>query len=196
MHRQSAQRWRQSALIAAGAVLALGSFWLLQMVSRDETALQASQGGAEPDYFVDHFSAVRMSRTGLPAYIVSGVKLTHRPDDDSSEIAQPFVRKLTPGQPPTDMRAEHARIDQNNSRVQLNRNVVVERAAGPGVQYLRLTTPALTVFPDADRMQTAQPVEMRLGASVLTGIGMQADNAARQVDILQRLRITYPPAPR
>lgn len=195
LRRQRAQRRRQGALLAAGAALALASFWLLQVMDRGG-APQPGQVPGEPDYFVDNFSVVRMAPTGLPGYIVSGIKLTHHPDDDASDIVQPFMRKMTPGLPPTDVHAARARIDQNNSRVQLDGDVLLERAAAPGVQYLRLETPALTVFPDAERMQTAQPVRMNMGSTLLTGVGMRADNAGRQVDIAQRLRITYPPVPR
>lgn len=195
MHRKTVQRARLAALMAAGAVFALGSFWLLYVVDRDG-APQGGPGRGESDYFVDNFSVVRMTPAGSPAYLVSGARLTHHPQDDSSDIERPFVRKLNDGQAPTDVRAERARIDQGNSRVLLSGNVTVERAASAGARPLRLTTPELTVFPDLDRMQTDAPVEMVSGGARLSGIGMTGDNAARRIEIAHRLRLTYPPAPR
>jgi lipopolysaccharide export system protein LptC len=195
MHRNAAQRARLAIFITLGALFALGSFWLVQVINGNGTGLQLERGSGESDYFVDGFSIVRMAPNGLPAYLVSGARLIHHPHDDSSDIEQPFVRKLTPGLPPTDMRAEHARVDQNNSRVVLTGNVRLDRPAAPGVKNLNLKTPALTVFPDADKMQTDQPVEILHGTARLTGTGMAADNGARQIDIAHKVRITYPPAP-
>lgn len=196
MRKQAAYRWRIGATIMAGVVFALGSFWLVQLMNRNGPDAKSDPRLNEPDYFVDNFSFVRMTPTGQPAYIVSGAKLTHRPLDDSSDIERPFVRKLSPTLPPMNVHAERGRIDQDNSRVQLNDKVLIDRAAGPGVQSMSLKTEALTVFPDADRMETALPVELLLGATRVTGVGMSANNATSQIHITQQLHMTIPPAPR
>lgn len=196
MHKRTAHRWRLGASILVAALLALGSYWLVLVMNRADQDIRAAQQGNEPDYFVDNFSVVRMDPLGHPAYIVSGVKLTHRPLDDSSDIAAPFVRKLSPGLPPTDMHALRGRIDQDRSRVRLDGSVLVTRAAGPGVQNLELKTEALTLYPDTDKMETALAVQMLLGTTLMTGVGMDADNAARQVHIAHQFRLTRPPAPR
>ena len=191
---RTAHRWRVTLTLGIGTFFALGSFWLVQVMNRGGLDLQADPRRNEPDYIVERFSFVRMSKTGQPSYIISGAKLTHRPQDDSSDVELPLVLRLS--DQPMNLRAERAHIDQDNSRVQLLGNVKVDRPAGPTVQKMRLTTPTLTVFPDLDRMETDQPVQMVIGDSVLTGTGMVANNATRQVDIAQKLHITYPPAPR
>ena len=194
-NQRSALRWRLTLTLLVGTFFALGTFWLVQVTNRSGAQMQADARSNEPDYFVERFSFVRMSQTGQPSYLISGTRLTHRPLDDASDVELPIVHSLTPGQPPMTMRAERAHIDQGNSRVQLNGQVKVDRPAGPAVQKMTLATPALTIFPDLDRMETDQPVEMTLGSSLLTGTGMVANNATRQVEIAQRLHLTYPPAP-
>ena len=194
-NQRSALRWRLTLTLLVGTFFALGTFWLVQVTNRSGMQLQADARSNEPDYIVERFSFVRMSQTGQPSYLISGARLTHRPLDDASDVELPFVRSLAPGQPLMTMRAERAHIDQGNSRVQLRGQVKVDRPAGPAVQKMTLATPALTIFPDLDRMETDQPVEMTLGSSLLTGTGMVANNATRQVEIAQRLHITYPPAP-
>lgn len=194
--QRTAHRWRILAQILFLSLLGFGSFWLLQVINREVGGGSAEPRRNEPDYFVHNFSVVRMDKSGKPSYIVSGTKLSHVPADDSSDIEQPVMRQFSPGKPPTEIRADRARIDQGNSRVQLNGNVSVDRAAGATVQNLNLKTEALTVFPDADRMETDLPVEVLLGRSRLTGTGMAANNATRHIDVAHRVRITYPPVPR
>jgi lipopolysaccharide export system protein LptC len=196
MRKRHPQRWRTALTLAGAVVFALGSFWLLQVLNQKGQDGGVEQPRNEPDYFVDNFSVVRMGADGKPAYIVSGVKLTHRPLDDSSDIELPYIRKLSPATPPMDVRSLRGRIDQDNSRVQLNGNVVLDRPAGPGAASMNLKTEALTVFPDADRMETDQPVVLLQGASRMSGVGMRANNATGQIEVAQQLRITIPPPPR
>ncbi|HEV7817399.1 MAG TPA: LPS export ABC transporter periplasmic protein LptC [Janthinobacterium sp.] len=190
---RTAHLWRLMFTILALTFLALGSFWLMQVMNQGRNGAPSDPRRNEPDYFVNNFSFVRMAKTGQPAYIVSGILLTHRPIDDSADIDKPFMRQLTPGQPPLDMHATHAHISDNNSRVQLNGNVIIDRVAGGTVQNMRLTTEALTVFPDSEEMQTDLPVVMTLGKSVMTGVGMKANNGTGRIEVMHNVHITYPP---
>lgn len=188
-----APRWRMIWTVLGAVVFALGSFWLLQVMNKGDQDISASKKLDEPDYFVTNFSLVRMDLTGKPSYIVSGTKLTHYPADDSSDIDQPFVRKISPELPPMDMRAELAHIDQNNTRLQLTRKVEIDRAGSPKAQRMSLKTEALTIFPDEERMETTAPVDLLMGDSHITGMGMTANNATSVVTVPQSLRIVYPP---
>ncbi|MES2739467.1 MAG: LPS export ABC transporter periplasmic protein LptC [Pseudomonadota bacterium] len=192
--QRTAHRTRLLLTILAGVLLAFGTFWLGLVMEQSGAGKRADQRN-EPDYIVDRFSFVRMNQTGQPGYLISGTRLTHRPLDDSSEVEQPFMRSLKPGEPPMDMHADRARIDQGNSRVQLNGNVLVDRAEAPNIKRMAMRTEALTVLPDEDRMLSDRPVAIRVGDSLMTGIGMAANNATRQIDIAERMRIISPPVP-
>jgi len=188
-----APRGRMILTVLGAVFLALGSFWLLQVMNRGEQDINASKKLDEPDYFVTNFSLVRMDLQGKPSYIVSGTKLTHYPADDSSDIDQPFVRKISPELPPMNMRAELAHIDQNNTRLQLSRKVEIDRAASAKSQRMSLRTEALTIFPDEEKMETTAPVDLLMGDAHTTGVGMTANNATSVVTVPQSLRIVYPP---
>lgn len=194
MRKRTAHRWRLTLTILFGTFFAFGTFWLVEMLNRSGEEMQADLRLNEPDYIIDRFSFVRMSEKGLPSYIISGDKLTHRPLDDSSEIDKPVVRSLAGDQPPMYMQAERGRVDQNNSRVKLMNKVQIERPPVGANQRMRLTTEELTIFPDEDRMETDQPVQMALGSSTASGTGMKANNATREVHLAGRGTIVYPPA--
>lgn len=193
MRKRTAHRWRLSAILLTGVVFACGSFWLVQLVNQGGRQAQADSQRNEPDYIIERFSFVRLDKAGQPSYIIAGDKLTHRPLDDASDIEHPTVHSLGGEQPPMNMRADLAHVDQDNSRVKLSGNVHVLRPATPASQAMALTTPALTVFPDDERMETDQPVQMQLGASSAAGIGMKADNATRQIELGGRGQIHMPP---
>lgn len=190
---RTAHRWRLSLTLVAGVAVAFGSFWLVQLLNRSADELQADKRLNEPDYIVERFSSVRLGKDGKPNSIVAGDKLTHRPLDDSSELDKPVVRSMGAGKPTTDMTSNTARIDQGNTRVTLKGDVRVERAAAGKSEPMTMTTQAMTVYPDDDRMETDQPVHIVQGGSTMTATGMQANNATRQYHLQGRGSMVFQP---
>ncbi|GGY23417.1 LPS export ABC transporter periplasmic protein LptC [Pseudoduganella albidiflava] len=194
-NQRTAHRYRLSIGMILALLGALGSFWLLELMNRAGEDMAAGIKVDEPDNIVERFSYVRMTETGQPSYIISGDRLTHRPSDDSSEIDNPVVRSLSGDKPPMDIRARHARVDQDNTRVTLTKDVDIHRAASPTTRDMHMVTEKLVIYPEEDRMETDLPVRMESGGATATGIGMQANNATRQVQ-LGRGTIVYPPRAR
>lgn len=192
MRKRTAHRWQLTVIMTVGALVAFGSFWLVHMVNQAGQQAVEDQHRNEPDYIIDRFSMVKMNKTGQPAYIVSGDKLTHRPIDDSSDIDKPYVHSLAGDQPPMNIHADTAHVDQGNTRVKMNGNVDVVRPATPKADALRLMAPTLTVYPDEERMETDAPVELAVGASTAHGVGMTANNATRQIELGGRGTMTMP----
>ena len=100
MRKRTAHRWQLTLIMLVGVFVAVGSFWLVQVVNQAGQDEQTDPYRNEPDYIIDRFSLVRMNQAGKPAYIISGDKLTHRPVDDASDIEKPFVHSLSGDQPP------------------------------------------------------------------------------------------------
>lgn len=192
VNKRTAHRWRLLGVMLAGVFCALGSFWLLEAMRRED---DVRMGGPhnEPDYIVENFSFVRMSEAGQPSYVVSGKRLTHRPDNDISEVEQPVVQSMTDEHPRMTMTANNARIHHGMNQVDLIGSVDVARPATENIQAMRLRTDALTVLPDEEVIKTDRPVEMQLGAATVRGTGMVANNATQQVHLASRGQITYPP---
>jgi lipopolysaccharide export system protein LptC len=194
MRKRTAHRWQLTLIMMIGVFVAACSFWLVQVVNQAGDEAQADKFRNEPDYIIDRFSLVRMNKEGQPSYIISGDKLTHHPIGDSSDIDKPFVHSLAGGdQPPMNIHADTAHVDQGNTRVKLNGNVDVVRPASEKTQAMRMKTPTLTVYPDEERMETEAPVDLTLGDSTAKGTGMQFNNATRQVQLGGRGTITMPP---
>jgi lipopolysaccharide export system protein LptC len=193
MRKRTAHRWRLSLTMLVFVLIALGSFWLVEVVNKNGQDMQADAHRNEPDYIVGRFSFVRLNKAGQPAYIISGDQLTHRPVEDASDVDKPVVRSLSGDQPPLHMHAERAHIDQDNSRIKLIENVHIEREGSATAQPMDLRTQALTVFPDDDTMETDQPVQMRSGDATASGIGLHANNATRQLELGGRGHLTIPP---
>lgn len=195
-HVRAAVRFRLSIVLALGAALALGSFWVLEVMHKSVNDSLPDLPRNEPDYYVEKFNMVRMSETGQAQYNISGMRLTHNPADDTAAIKLPVVNNLSRDRPPMTSVAERAMVDRNNSKIHMYDNVNIDRPATAASEHFHLKSDYLLILPDDDVMQTDGPVEITLGRSKLTGTGMLANNATRQLRLTSNVHATYqPPAP-
>lgn len=171
--------------------LALGSYWVLEIMRKDGLDADSATERSEPDYFVDNFRFVRMSQSGQVEYRISGSRLTHHPSDDTHQIIDPVITSLGKERSPLTARSERALIDRNQARIHMYDNVRIDRDATPSSQAMRLTTSYLLFLTDEDIMRTDRPVEITLGQSRLTGIGMVANNATRQLQLGENVHALY-----
>lgn len=194
-NKRTAHRWPLIGLLLGGTFLALGSFWLTQVLHDPETDGGPAKS-SEPDYIVENFSYVRMSPLGQPRYVISGARMAHRPDLDVSDIDRPVMLSLTTDRPHTTITANTAKVLHAQNQVDMMGNVVVQRPAGPASQALHIHSEALTALPDDDIVKTNLPVEILLGAASLKGVGMVANNATQTLHVASQGEYISPPRPR
>jgi lipopolysaccharide export system protein LptC len=84
-------------------------------------------------------------------------------------------------------------VNQDQNQIDMAGNVDISRPAGKTTQPLRIRTEALTVLPDEDIAKTDKPIEMKLGAASVNGVGMVANNATQQLTLGGRGQLIYPP---
>ncbi|MES2900110.1 MAG: LPS export ABC transporter periplasmic protein LptC [Pseudomonadota bacterium] len=193
MHKRTAHRGWLLLTITVGAMIAFGSFWLVELINRTDPRIDPDAFKGEPDYIVENFSVVRMTPEGKPRYLLSGAKLTHHPHDDTSDVVKPLMKNVAPGAPPVTIRANTARVRHVENQVDLMGAVDILRPATPAAQFLHLETEALTVFPDEDRMASDHKISVKLGTASIVGNGVRANNATRLLQFGGRGQIVYPP---
>lgn len=193
--KRTADRFRLLVLISLAATLALGSFWMFEVMRRGIDVTLPVVARSEPDYTVEEFSLVRMSKTGQARYNIAGAKLTHYPQSDSYEIAQPLLKSFSAGRPPMTLRAERAVADPGHNKIHLYDNVHVDRPVSSASEHFHLKSEYLLVLPDDDVMQTDKAVDITFGTSHLTGVGMFADNATREFRLAGDVRGRYQAVP-
>ena len=195
MRRRTGNRYRMLLLLGLGIGLALGSFWLLEVMQKSAVGTQPIALNNEFDYYVDNFNFVRLSKTGEARYNIAGTRMIHRPLNDTYEITLPVVHSLSQTAPPLTMRSQRAMVEPNSSKIHMYEMVNADRPASASTDHFHLKTEYLLILPDDDVIQTDKPAELTLGTARLTGIGMYANNATREFRLAQRVHGIYPPRP-
>lgn len=191
--QRSSDRVRLAMFVVLAIALALGSFWILEVVRKGLNESMPNIPRNEPDYYVEQFKFVRMTHTGQVHYAISGARLTHNPQDSSFEIQQPIITSLSDNQPPITARADRAVSEQSNSKVHLYDNVIVNRPASGTTEHFQFKSDYMLALPDDDVVQTDKPVNIALGTSTLTGTGMYANNATREFKLMSKVHGFYQP---
>lgn len=192
---RSVWRFRILTILALMIALALGSFWLLEVMRRAINDVTPKAARTEPDFYVENFNYVKLSPSGQAQYHFSGTRLTHNPQDDSYDIQHPVVSSISPERPPMTMRSERAHVNSDNSEVHMYDNVHIDRPASAQGGHLHITSDYMLLLPDDEVMKTDKAVVITLDLSRLTGIGMFANNATREFSLASNVHGTYQAPP-
>jgi len=187
--------------LAAGVSLALllmlaaGTYFLAQFSLRDTGPAAARALTHDPDYFVEDLVFTRINAHGDPVFRVSATRMLHYPDDQSSDFERPVLVSLDPQKPRVTVRAERGSTSADGKETVLTGNVVLVRDAGANEPAMTIRTESATVYSETEIARTDQPVRIERGDSVLTGVGMEFDNAARSLRVDSRVQLTWQPPP-
>jgi lipopolysaccharide export system protein LptC len=196
MTQRHSQRLRLAAVLVPVIVLALASFWVLEVMRRSAVDPGPARQREDPDLFVEQFNYVKLTHSGDAQYHISGARLIHNPQDDSYEVDDPFVRTVRGREEPMTITAKRAWINSDSSEVHLFDDVHLTRPATRDREQMQLRTEHLIVLPDEDAMKTGRPVRIDYGKSVLNGVGMLANNATREFRLHGKVHGTYQPPAR
>lgn len=188
-----ATRFGAIALLMITLLLALISFWVLEVMRRSGEGEGPQKKRVEPDYFAENFTFLRVAETGKTRYVVKGRRMEHDPVDGTHRISAPETTSYADGVPPTHSRAQRAVTSADNSQVHLYGQVKIERPASPTTKRFELQSEYLLLLPDEDVMRSDRAVQITLGESVLRGVGMMASNAARQLQLDARVDVNLAP---
>lgn len=192
---RAAQRIRLTIIVVVMIALALGSFWLLQVILSQGNETAAERPNSKPDYYVEKFNYVKMAENGEPRYDITGDRMVHFPADDSFEITKPVITNLDKSKAPMTLRSKRARVEDNNSKIHMYDDVHADRPAFGTSEDAHLVTEYLLLLPDDDIARTDKPVVITMGKSIMTGTGMIINDAIQEFRLLHDVRGTFEPRP-
>ncbi|MDL2283949.1 LPS export ABC transporter periplasmic protein LptC [Oxalobacter sp. OttesenSCG-928-P03] len=193
MRGRTARRFRLITIFAIAATLAVSSAWLNMVLKKSAADETTGIPREEPDYYLDNFRHFKLKLTGEPDYELTGKKMTHYPDNDSSLINFPVMESLDEQKRLQVTYSDWAYIEDENSKIHMHENVVVLRPPTAETEAFRMTTEYLLVLPNEDIMRTDREVIAYQGTATMTGIGMESNNATRELFLLSRAKVVYPP---
>jgi lipopolysaccharide export system protein LptC len=176
--------------LALAAGLAALTMWLEHMVQAP-AAGRPNTLEHDPDFIVEGFTATSLDKAGRPESQLTAIRMTHYPDDETTEIEEPRLVQFREQGPPVRISAERGTVTKDGEEVRLYGNVLVVREGTKGRPALQMETTYLQVFPKQDVARTPEAVVITEGASRLTGVGMDYNTKTRQLELKARVSGTF-----
>jgi len=172
-------------------LLLFGSYWLnLQVqpfVQPDTTPRH------DVDYAVDRLDSVALDAQGLPHFKLAAERLWHFPDDDTTHLERPHLTRFFPDRTPTEFTALHGRLNNRSEEVILQDAVVIRQLLADTPGERRFETEYLLVEPNRGWAETALPVRLTDPRNTIDAVGMELDEKAHTVKLLNRVRAIHEP---
>ena len=145
-------------LLALALLLAAGSalYWT-DTLRREPVEPPTAAAPHEPDYYFTEFTLREYEGIGNPTYELTGTRMTRFADDGSGEITAPELDYSNREGPPWRVTARRAELGPEGNRVDLVDDVLLVQGPGGG-DPVTVRTSRLTVFTEAGRAETEQPV--------------------------------------
>lgn len=172
------------------ALLATMSFWLDRKVQPPAHRPDGTTRH-DPDFIVEGFSAVKMNPDGTRRYALAAKRMVHFPDDNSTQLELPRLVYFDYQRAPVTIRSETAEAVQGGDDVFFRGDVQIIRAAYASNAELGVFTSFLHVIPDKDLAKTDKPVRMVEGNSTASSVGLEFNNATREIKLLSEVKASY-----
>lgn len=179
----------QSLFPIALMTLLVGLTLWLQRATEVKDNFSDSKLRHDPDYYVENFSVRRFAPTGGLQNTLFARKMVHYPDDETTVITEPQM-SFFKGPRPTYLSANQGLLGPDAREVSLVGNVRGVRTATTSDPEMVFTTSHITVFPDDEVLRTSAAVTITQGASVLRGVGLEADNKTQIFQLLSQVNST------
>lgn len=159
-------------------LLAALSYWL-NIVATAEPVDIGGRFRHDPDTIILNFDAISYDEAGNRKAGLQGAQLMHFPDDESSVIQKPLLRRFSLSTAASTVNANQAIVNSDGSEVDLTGEVKAVRPAQGGKPALTLTAPHMHVLVDEERARTPGFARIQQGSSWISGTGFEADNVTQ-----------------
>lgn len=173
------------------ALLALGTWWLVQNTPRPDVPREAAAPHHAPDYTMQGFTLQRFGADGRLRVQLQGTQMRHYPDTDTLEIDGVTIRALSPDGSVTRATARRALSNGDGSEVQLLGGAQVVREAVGDSQPIEFESEFLHAYLNTERVRSHLPVHLRQGTSDLRVGGIDYDNLTRIAKLSAPVRARY-----
>jgi lipopolysaccharide export system protein LptC len=201
MRRKLLRAWDRFSLYLPTmlmALLALVTYWLVQITPSPSPPAAQKPARTDPDYFMKNFSVRTYHESGRLRSEVFGRSAKHFPADDVLEIEAVRIRSYDERGRLTTAVADRAITDSAGTEVQLMGKAVVVReplqgATGRQAQRIEFRGEHLHAHIETERVVSRRPVEIRRGQEVFQADSLDFDNAQQWMQMQGRVRGTLTP---
>jgi lipopolysaccharide export system protein LptC len=153
-------------------ILGLSTNWMISLTPSDKPAPQSEQH--KMDYYVNNFTTTMMGEDGKPFRRLSAKRMIHYPDDDTTELADPYITMFEQMVPVWTIQSDTGWLSGDGALLLLQGKVIIDRPKAPNQDPVHLVTRNLRVQPDQNYAETEESITINTRNNRIVSKGMQA----------------------
>jgi len=171
------------------ALLLSLTFWLNQALEQGAKVSEPERH--DPDFIIEKIVAHRMDASGDVKHTLHAERMTHYPDDDTTDLVSPRFISNASGNAPMTITSRTAKVSSGGEYIDFFTDVRAVRAAYANRSELVLETSFLHVTPDEHTATTDRPVTITDAHTVAHAIGLELNSETRIAKFLSHFTATY-----
>jgi lipopolysaccharide export system protein LptC len=175
-------------LLLLASLLGL-TFWLDQALQQGTKVSETVPH--DPDFIIEKIVAHRMDVNGDVKHTLYADRMTHYPDDDTTDLMSPRFISSASKVVPVTITSRTAKVSSGGEQIDFETDVRVVRAAYADRSELVLETSLLRVTPDENTARTDRPVTITDAHTVAHAIGLELNSETRIAKFLSDFKGTY-----
>jgi len=179
-------RWKLAFTLIMVAGL---SYWLLDMLIIDDKEV-LSKIAHYPDYYMENFNTLKMSKDGNPRNHLSASYMAHYPDDNTTELDYPKLKIFRENKLPIHVSADKGWVTSSNEVILLIGNVYLYQTDSFGEMNLELMTKDARILIDKEYAETNKPATLINKNSTTNSIGMRIYLQDQRMEFLNDVQTT------
>ncbi len=153
-----------------------------------------AQPSSDPQLVMQDVTMVKFNLQGQVQYRLLSPRITYFTQNKSANVYQPHLIVAQNQQPPWNITAKVAHINNHFNKITLVNAVKLQQAATSKNPATVATTESITLYPKQKLAQTNKPVQMQQGDNTIAGTGMHADLNKGTIQLLSNVSGFYVPA--
>lgn len=172
-------------------ILALITVWIDKAVQAPLKKIDGSQRH-DADYYLNNFVSTKTDINGDLRYKLAAAKMTHYPDNDTTELARPRFTRYTQDKPYSQIEAQRGFLSKNGEIIEMVEHVKVIRQAFAGRGEMMLSTEKLSIDTKNETAKTDLAVVItQAPKTVIHATGMVFDKKKNTIILLHKVRAHY-----
>lgn len=165
----------------------------LAIINTVQTDTSLARPSHEPDAYMTNLNYQAFNNDGLLHVHLKAPRMSHFPNDNSSQFLKPDVIMYTDSGIPWQVTSDHGRSKQGSKKIYLWGNVVIHQPSRPGLPETTIKTSQITVYPERQFAETKKDVEILRPGSKTSATGLQANFKTGIFKLLSNSRGHYAP---
>lgn len=169
-------------------ILAIISIWLLSGEDDNKGSVAENEQVRSSDYSMTEFTLTVMDVSGIPSRVITGNKMAHYPDDDSTEILFPIARVIDPQKDNWLMSSNKGQTQGKGEEILLTGNVIITRQNNNEIE---LRTEKLIIDTLHNTAYTDLAVSMKSPYGDTNSVGLHAALEDKMINLHSRVKGHY-----